>query len=83
MERPVVHVVTDVLVTFSSLVTQFCYDVSVESDREFVEPQSSSFSPKKSARWIGRICRVSSKNASALQKNNDAAHAAAKFAFVN
>ena len=42
-----VLVVTDVLVSPSSVVTEFCDDVSGDSDWEFVEPQSSSFSPKK------------------------------------
>ena len=40
----VVPVVTDVLVSPSSVVTEFCDGVSLDSDREFVEPQSSSFS---------------------------------------
>ena len=43
----VVFVVTDVLVTLSSVI-EFCDDVSVESDWELVEPQSSSFSKKRS-----------------------------------
>ena len=44
-------VVTDVLVSPSSVVTQFCDDVSGESDSEFGEPQSSSFSKKRSLDW--------------------------------
>ena len=32
-------VVTDVLVSPSSVMTEFCDDVSLESDRECVEPQ--------------------------------------------
>ena len=52
MEELVVLAVTDVLVSPSSVVTEFCDDVSMESDREFVEPQSSSFSKKKNARWL-------------------------------
>ena len=47
MERLVVLVEIDVLVSPSSVVTEFCDDVSVESDAEFVEPQSSSFSMKR------------------------------------
>ena len=51
MEGLVVLVVTDILVSLSSVVTEFCDDVSVESDWEFVEPQSSSSSIKRSLRW--------------------------------
>ena len=48
MDGLVVLVVTDVLVSLSSVVIVFCDDVSGESDGEFVEPQSSSFSKKRS-----------------------------------
>ena len=44
-------VVTDVLISPSSVVTQFCDDVSAESDSEFGEPQSSSFSKMRSLDW--------------------------------
>ena len=53
MDGPVVLVVVDVLVSPSSVVTEFCDGVSTESDREFVEPQS--FLSQTSARWIGRF----------------------------
>ena len=45
----VVPDVTDVLVSPSSVVTVFCDVLSLCSDREFVEPQSFTFSPKKRA----------------------------------
>ena len=48
MERLVVLVVTDALVSLSSVVTEFCDDVSVESEWEFVEPQSFSLTKKRS-----------------------------------
>ena len=40
-----------VLVSPSSLVTECLGDVSLDSDREFVEPQSSSFSEKRAFVW--------------------------------
>ena len=44
-----VPVVTDVLVSSSSsVVAEMCEDVSSDSDREFAEPQSFSFSRKRS-----------------------------------
>ena len=46
---PAVPVVTDVPVSPSSAVTEICEGFSPHSDREFVEPQSSSFSKKRSA----------------------------------
>ena len=42
------RVVTDVLFSLFLVVTESCDDVSVESDWEFVEPQSFSFSKKRS-----------------------------------
>ena len=48
MDGLVVLVVTDVLVSPSSVVTEFCDGVSLDSDWEFVEPQSPSFSQKRS-----------------------------------
>ena len=48
MEGPVVLVVTYVPVSSSSVVTEFCDEVSRDSDWEFVDPQSSSFSKKRS-----------------------------------
>ena len=45
---PVVLVVTDVLVSLSSVVTEVCDGFSLGSDWEFVEPQSFSFSHKRS-----------------------------------
>ena len=47
MHGLVVLVVTDVLVSPSSLVTEFFDGVSLDSDWENVEPQSSSFSKKR------------------------------------
>ena len=44
--------VTDVLVSPSSVVTEFCDGVSLDSDWEFVEQQSSSFSKKRSIVWV-------------------------------
>ena len=46
MNGLVVLVVTDVLVSLSSVVTEFCDGVSLKSDWVSVEPQSSSFSKK-------------------------------------
>ena len=46
---PVVLVVTDVLVSPSSVVTEVCDVFSLGSDGKFVEPQSFSFSLKKKA----------------------------------
>ena len=51
MDGPVVLVVTDVCVSPSSVVTKFCDGFSLDSDWEFVEPQSSSFSRKRSLDW--------------------------------
>ena len=50
---PVVPAVTDVLVlvSYSSAVTEICEGVSLNSDWEFVEPESSSFSKKRSFVW--------------------------------
>ena len=45
-------VVNDVLVSPSSAVSEVCEGVSLDSDREFVEPQSSSFSKKRSIVWV-------------------------------
>ena len=43
--------VTDVLVSPSSVVTEFCDGFSSCSDWEFVEPQSFSFSTKRAHSW--------------------------------
>ena len=51
MDGLVVLVVIDVLVSLSSVATEFCDGVSLDSDWEFVEPQSSSFSKKRSFVW--------------------------------
>ena len=48
---PVVPDVTDVLVSPSSVVTEFCGGVSCCSDCEFVEAQSFSFSTKRAHSW--------------------------------
>ena len=48
MDGSVVFVVIDVLVSPSSVATEFCDGVSLDSGWEFVEPQSSSFSKKRS-----------------------------------
>ena len=51
MEGLVVPVVIDVLVYPSSVVTEFSDEVSGESDWEFVETQSSSFSKECTLDW--------------------------------
>ena len=48
---PVVTDVTDVLVSPCSVVTKVCDDFLLGSDREFVEPQSFSFSKKRAHFW--------------------------------
>ena len=88
MEGLVVPVVTDVLVTPSPVVTEFCDGDSLEFDCEYVEPQSSSFSTKRSLDWAitqeeMRYEGSPLKSASALQKKNDAAHATTKLVYVN
>ena len=77
-----VPVVTDVLVTPSSVVTEFCDGASLEFDCELVEPQS-----PKSARLIGAQEEMRDegspvKSASTLQEKNDAAHATTKLVHV-
>ena len=69
-------VVTDVLVSSSSVVTECYEEVSVDSDWEFVEPQSFSFSQKALVCLCGEsgrneLRRVASKNASDIQKKDD------------
>ena len=80
-------VVTDVLVSPSSVATECCEDVSLGCDWEIVEPQSFSFSTKRAS-----VCaenqgdgsrRVASKSASDIQKRDDAAYATAKFVFFD
>ena len=72
-----VLVVTDVLVSFFSAVTECYEDVSLGSDWEFVEPQSFSFSKKRFV-CVGResrrdeLRRDASKSASKNQKKDDA-----------
>ena len=51
MDVFVVHDVTDVLVSPSSVVTEFCDDVSLDPDWEYVEPQSFPFSQKRAHSW--------------------------------
>ena len=75
MEGLVVLVVTDVLVSSSSVVTEICDEVSRDSDCEFVEPQSSSFSKKRLLDW--------GKSTTDIQEEDDAAHATAELALVN
>ena len=52
---PVVPDVTVVLVSPSSVVTECSGDVSLDSDCEFVEPQSSSFSKKRA--FVGTVAQ--------------------------
>ena len=78
----------DVLVSPSAVVTECYEDVSLDSDWEFVEPQPFSFSRKRSIVWRGELRRDelrrdASKSASECQKKDDAAHATAKFTFVD
>ena len=76
--------VTDVLVSPSSVVTEFC-DVSFMcSDRDFVESQSFSFSPKTCTllyRYAGRdeVRRLTSESAPAFKKKDDTAYTFSKF----
>ena len=76
--------VNNVLVSPSSAVAEMCENVSSDSDRECVEPQSFSFSKKRSivcAENRGEeLGRDASKSASGYQKKDDAAHATANFA---
>ena len=51
MDGLVVLVVIDVLVSLSSVVTEFCVGASLGPDWEFVEPQP------KNVRLLGRILR--------------------------
>ena len=51
----VVPDVTDMLVSPSSVVTVFCDVLSICSDREFVEPQSFTFSTKKSVHFVVQV----------------------------
>ena len=79
--------VTDVPVSPSSVVKEFCDGFSCCSDSEFVEPQSFSFSQKAcsllhSCAGEKRYESTHVKNASTIWKKNDAAHAAAKFVFI-
>ena len=72
MDRLVVLVVTDVLVS-SSAVAEMCEGVSSDSDWEFVEPRSFFFSKKRSIQ----------KSTTDIQKEDDAAHATAEPVLVN
>ena len=79
--------VTDVLVSPSSVVTEFCDSFSFCSDWDLVEPQPFSFSKKACSllyRYAGRdeVRKLTSESASAILKKNDAAHATAKFVFI-
>ena len=68
-----------VLVSFSSVVTEFCDVLSLCSDREFVEPQSFSLSQKactlcyKYARR-DEIRRLTSESVSDIEKKDDATY---------
>ena len=83
VDVPVVPDVTDVPLSPSSVVAEFRDGFSCCSDRDFVEPQSLSFSKKRSLYFTvtQEEMRYESSQ-SAIQKENDAAHAAAKFVFV-
>ena len=75
--------VTDVLVSPSSAVIEFCDVLSRCSDREFVEPQSFSFSRKRALCFTSTQeemrYEVTSESASDNEKKDDAAYTYAKF----
>ena len=81
-------VVNDVLVCPSSAVAETCEGVSSGSDWEFVEPQFFFVLPKAFVCLCGEsrraeLRRDASKSASEYQKKDDAAHATAKFTFID
>ena len=78
---PVVPDVTDLLVSPASVVTEFCDGSSCCPDWELVEPQSLSFSKKRAHCTVWQE-EMKSESASAIQKENDTAHATAKFVFI-
>ena len=72
---------TDVLVSPSSVVTDCYEDVSLDSDWEFVEPQSFSSSKKRLIAWVENhedmsYERGASKSTTDIQEEDDAAHGA-------
>ena len=81
--------VSVVLVSPSSVVTEFCDGCSFCSDCGFVEPQSFSFSKKRAHSWtvtqekdeVGKLTNESA-SASSIWKKNDADHTTAKFVFI-
>ena len=80
---PVMPDVTDVLVSPSSVVTEFSDGFTCCLDWEFVEPQS--FSSSHSCTVTQEEVRFEgpqSESASAIKKKNDAAHTIAKFVLV-
>ena len=76
--------VTDVLVSPSSVVAEFCDGVSCCPDWEFVEPKS--FLQKACSLYSyagrGEVRKLTSESASAILEKNDAAHTTAKFVFI-
>ena len=84
--RMEVPVVLDVLVSPSSVVTEFCDGFSCCPDWEFVEPQSFSFSKKACTllySYAGRdeVRKLTSESASTMKEKNEAVHVSAKFEF--
>ena len=82
-------VVTDVLVSPSSVVTEVCDGSSLGSDWEFVEPQSFFFFLQTAFVCLcgesrtNELRRDASESASEYQKKVEAAHATAKFTFID
>ena len=82
-----VLVVSDVLVSLSSVVTECFDDVVLDLEWQFVEPQSVFFLEGASVHWDGFSGNherwwVTSKSTSAYQRKNHPVHATAKLAFV-
>ena len=74
--------VTCVLVSLSSVVTEFCDGFSFCSDWEFVEQQSFSFSQKQAVCCTGTQEEMRCEGPQVKAKKNDAAHTTAKFVFI-
>ena len=75
----VVPDVTDMPVSPSSVVTEFRDVSSMCSDREFVEPQSFSFSKKRAQCCTDEVRKLTSESAPAFKKKDDTAYTYAKF----
>ena len=83
----VVLVVTDVLVSLSSVVTEFCVGFSFCLDWDFVDPQYFFFLHKACSLWnryAGRdeVRRLTSESTSAFKKKDDTAYTYAKFVYL-